>query len=143
MRRMQLTHSANTQALVLESSPPMTTRPCRFSRLQCASESANCCAVWILSRPDPMMWKPPMLRNLATTAAVSSTTSPVKMPRGPPRKPRRAPRPSVDCLMKSNLVMVIMTIIIVVVVGVVVVIVVVVIVIITIVMCRKEGRKEE
>ena len=46
-------YSASRHALVLESSPPITTRPSRSRLLQLVRESANCFSVSILCLPLP------------------------------------------------------------------------------------------
>ena len=56
--------SANRHAFVLLSSPPITTRPSSSSAAQWSRAPLNCSGVSILSRPLPMMSKPPVLRYL-------------------------------------------------------------------------------
>ena len=46
-------YSASRQALVFESSPPITTKPSRSRLLQLVKESANCYSVSILCLPLP------------------------------------------------------------------------------------------
>jgi len=46
-------YSASRHALVLESSPPITTKPSRSRLLQLVRESANCFSVSILCLPLP------------------------------------------------------------------------------------------
>jgi hypothetical protein len=46
-------YSANKQALVLESSPPITMRPSRFKVVAFLREAANWSGVSILCLPEP------------------------------------------------------------------------------------------
>lgn len=62
---LDLKNSANTAALVFESSPPQTMRPSSLS--SCATSAAFCrsSTFSIFPLPLPIMWKPPWLRNTA------------------------------------------------------------------------------
>jgi hypothetical protein len=53
-------YSARRQALVFESSPPITTKPLRSKFLQCSREDANYSGVSILCLPDPIISNPPI-----------------------------------------------------------------------------------
>jgi len=46
-------YSAKRQALVFESSPPITTKPSSFRASQWAKELLNCSGVSILCLPEP------------------------------------------------------------------------------------------
>mmetsp|Transcript_28077 Transcript_28077/g.87486 ORF Transcript_28077/g.87486 Transcript_28077/m.87486 type:complete len:214 (-) Transcript_28077:65-706(-) len=80
-------YSASKAPFVLESSPPITTRPSSSMALHTAMEFWNCSSVSILWRPLPSMSKPPVLRKPSMISAVMTTKFPVKMPWGPSRKP--------------------------------------------------------
>ena len=49
-------YSANKQALVFESSPPITIKPSNFKASQCILDFSNCSGVSILSLPEPIIY---------------------------------------------------------------------------------------
>mmetsp|Transcript_13507 Transcript_13507/g.31985 ORF Transcript_13507/g.31985 Transcript_13507/m.31985 type:complete len:200 (-) Transcript_13507:230-829(-) len=79
---------ARIAALVLESSPPTTTSPSSASDPTTRAASSSWAGVSILSRPEPMMSKPPWLRNGPIASAVTSAASLLRIPAGPLRNPR-------------------------------------------------------
>mmetsp|Transcript_25613 Transcript_25613/g.70418 ORF Transcript_25613/g.70418 Transcript_25613/m.70418 type:complete len:220 (-) Transcript_25613:158-817(-) len=82
-----LKYSARTAPFVLESSPPMTTRPSSPMAWQTVIEFWNCSSVSILCLPLPSMSNPPVLRKPSMISDEISTKLPLKTPWGPSRKP--------------------------------------------------------
>ena len=84
-------YSASSAAFVFESSPPMMIKPSNSNSLHTFADAANWSSPFILSRPEPIMSKPPMFRYSSMNLSSIFTYFPVNTPRGPYRKPYMFP----------------------------------------------------